>query len=54
MGKLFDIRPLEMFMEEVTKDLPAQAGNKTFPRFKKITDEKIIIQLEKISGEMYP
>jgi hypothetical protein len=47
MGKLFDIRPLEMFMEEVEKD------GKRFTRFKKITDPNIIVKLEKIAGEMY-
>lgn len=46
-GRMFDLRPLEMFMEEVTKD------GKTFPRFKKITDPAIIKELEKIKGEMY-
>ncbi|MBA3732984.1 DUF1653 domain-containing protein [Patescibacteria group bacterium] len=43
----FDNRPLEMWMEEVTKE------GKTFPRFQKITDPEIITQLEKIRGEMY-
>lgn len=46
-GKLFDLRPLAMFREVVEKD------GKTFPRFKKITDEKIIAELERIKGEMY-
>jgi hypothetical protein len=46
-GKMFDIRPLEMFMEEITKD------SKTFPRFQKITDQKIIAELERIKKEMY-
>ena len=46
-GKMFDIRPLEMFMENVTKE------GKTFPRFQKITDDKIISELEKIKMEMY-
>lgn len=46
-GKLFDLRPLEMFLEEVVKD------GKSSPRFKKITDENIIAQLEKIKKEMY-
>ena len=46
-GKMFDVRPLEMFMEEVTKD------GKTFPRFTKITDPEIITKLEKVKGEMY-
>jgi hypothetical protein len=44
----FDNRPLEMWMENVTKD------DKTFPRFQKITDEKIIAALLKIRNDMYP
>src|SRR3989344_4422054 len=40
-GKFFDIRPLSMFLEDVTKD------GKTFLRFQKITDSKIISELEK-------
>ncbi|MFZ2150307.1 MAG: DUF1653 domain-containing protein [Minisyncoccia bacterium] len=47
-GKFLDARPLEMFMENTTKE------NKTFPRFQKITDEKVITALQKIKGEMYP
>jgi len=39
IGKHYDVRPLVMFMEEVVKD------GKTFPRFAKITDEKIIAEL---------
>jgi hypothetical protein len=46
-GKFFDLRPLEMWMGNVIKD------NKTFKRFKKITDPEIIKKLEKIKGEMY-
>lgn len=46
-GKIFDIRPLSMFMEDVTKD------SKTFPRFQKITDQEIISKLEKIRDLMY-
>jgi hypothetical protein len=46
-GKFFDIRPLEIFIEKVTKD------RKTFPRFKKIVNKKIIAKLEKIKREMY-
>ena len=46
-GKLFDLRPLEMWMGEVTKN------EKTFPRFKKITDPKIISELKKVRSEMY-
>ena len=43
----FDARPLEMWMEEVTKE------GKTLPRFQKITDSVIIEQLENIRSEMY-
>ncbi len=46
-GKLFDIRPLEMWMENVTKN------GKTFPRFQKITDPKVIKELEEIKKKMY-
>lgn len=46
-GKLFDVRPLQMFLEDVTKD------GKTFPRFTKITDPAIITELTKIRDEMY-
>lgn len=47
MGKLFDVRPLAMFMENVTKD------GQTFPRFQKITDQNIISKLEEIKKEIY-
>ncbi len=46
-GKMFDIRPLEMFMENVTKD------GDTIPRFTKINDKEIISELEKIKNEIY-
>jgi hypothetical protein len=46
-GKLFDLRPLAMWMENVTKD------GKTFPRFSKITDPAVIAELESIKKEMY-
>ena len=46
-GKLFDIRPLGMFMESVTKD------GKTFPRFAKITDAAVIAELEVVRERMY-
>lgn len=46
-GQLFDLRPLSMFMEEVTKD------GQTFPRFSQITDTEIISKLEKLRDEMY-
>ncbi len=46
-GKLFYLRPLEMWIENVTK------GDKTFPRFQKITDSAVIAELQKIKLEMY-
>lgn len=46
-GKLFDLRPLSMFMENVTKD------GRTFPRFQKITDKKILAELEVTKNKMY-
>lgn len=46
-GKLFNLRPLGMFMENLTKD------GKNFPRFKKITDTKVLAVLEAIKMEMY-
>ncbi len=46
-GKMFDVRPLEMFLEKVEKD------GKSIERFTKITDAKVIAELEKIKGEMY-
>lgn len=46
-GKAFDLRPLEMFMESVTKD------GKTFPRFTKITDDVVLRELEECKIEMY-
>ncbi len=47
MGKMFDIRPLEMFMGEVEKD------GKVFQRFTQITDRDIISELKKKKEEMY-
>ena len=47
MGKMYDLRPLTMFVENVTKE------GKTFKRFQKITDEKVIAQLEEIKRKMY-
>jgi hypothetical protein len=46
-GFYSDIRPLSMFMENVEKD------GKTFERFQKITDIKIISELKKIRDQMY-
>jgi len=45
-GKIY-LRPLEMFMENVTKE------GRTFPRFNKITDLKIVTLLEKVRDGMY-
>jgi len=46
-GRLFDLRPLEMWMDMVTKD------GCTFPRFQKITDSQVIMKLELIKQRMY-
>ena len=46
-GKLFDLRPLEMWMGDVTKE------GKTFPRFARITDPAVIAELEVIRDQMY-
>ena len=46
-GRLYDLRPLDMWMGKVTKD------GKTFSRFKKIEDEAVIRELKKIKKEMY-
>ena len=43
----FDTRPLEMWMEDVTK------GGKTFPRFQRITDPEVIFELERIRDGMH-
>ncbi len=40
-------RPLDMFMEDVTKD------GKTFPRFQKIADPEVIAALAEIRDRMY-
>lgn len=46
-GKHWDARPLDSFMEPVTRD-----GN-TIERFQKITDPDLISKLEKIRDSMY-
>jgi len=46
-GKLFDLRPLGMFMENVMKD------EKILPRFTKVIDLETIVQLEAIKRRMY-
>ncbi len=47
VGKFFALRPLDMWMGEVTKN------EKTFQRFQKITDPAIIAELEVIKKKMY-
>lgn len=47
-GRLHDNRPLNMFMEPVTKE------GKVFPRFTKIRDQKVIEKLRLIRKDMYP
>ena len=47
-GKLFDLRPLAMWMGEVS------LHGKTFPRFKKITDPRVIKELELVKDKLYP
>lgn len=46
-GANYWLRPLEMFIENVTKD------EKTFPRFQKIIDPGVIAELEKAREGMY-
>lgn len=46
-GKLFDLRPLEMWMGTVEKD------GKTIPRFTKVTEPSRIEALEEIRSQMY-
>lgn len=46
-GKMFDLRPLQMWTETVEKD-----GN-VVPRFTKITDPKVIEELTAIRDNMY-
>ncbi len=46
-GKHWDVRPMKMFLEDVTKE------GKTFPRFSKITDPELIEKLKTKVVEMY-
>jgi hypothetical protein len=46
-GKMFDLRPIAMVLEPVTKD------GKTFPRFQKIEDPAIIAELVKMRDALY-
>lgn len=47
LGKLFDVRPLSMWMGDVTKE------GKTFPRFTRIEDPVVIQELEAVRNRMY-
>ncbi len=47
-GQMFDVRPLSMWMEEVTKE------GKTFPRFARVTDPTTVAELSAIRDRMYP
>ncbi|MCX6747411.1 MAG: DUF1653 domain-containing protein [Candidatus Nomurabacteria bacterium] len=47
VGKHWDVRPLSMFLEDITKD------NKTTPRFQKIVDLETINKLIEIRDFMY-
>lgn len=47
IGKHWDVRPYDMFMEQVTKD------GKTFDRFQYITDPELIKKCEELTKEMY-
>jgi len=46
-GRMYDIRPYDMFTGQVVKDGVEQ------PRFRLITDPDVIAQLEAIRDEMY-
>ncbi len=46
-ARLYDLRPLAMFMELVTKE------GKTFPRFTRITDPITVAELDQIRKELY-
>ena len=46
-GKMFDLRPLDMWMGEVENE------GKTFHRFSRITDSDVISKLDAVRKEMY-
>lgn len=46
-GKLFDLRPLLMWMGDVEKD------GKNFPRFTKVIDPEVVAKLVAIREQMY-
>lgn len=47
LGRMYDIRPLDMFMESITKD------GKSMPRFTRITDPELIERLKARRDRMY-
>ncbi len=47
-GKMFDLRPLDMFYE------PVLVGAEIRPRFAKISDPEVLKQLKAIRRQMYP
>ncbi len=47
-GKMFDVRPLDMFYE------PAMLDGVSVPRFVKIEDASVIAELKVIRQRMYP
>jgi hypothetical protein len=47
LGKLYDVRPLSMFMETVEKD------GQIIPRFTRIVDPELIERLKRRRDEMY-
>ena len=46
-GKMFDLRPLQMFYD------PATVDGKSVERFVKIVDESVIAELKAIRSQMY-
>ncbi|MEA2701959.1 MAG: hypothetical protein QOE22_668 [Candidatus Parcubacteria bacterium] len=48
LGRMYDVRPLGMFMEPVTRD------GKEQPRFSRVTDPELIGRLEERRDRMYP
>ena len=53
-GKHWDARPLKMFMENVENEQgESLLKGGRMKRFTRITDEKVIAELEKIKKEMY-
>jgi hypothetical protein len=47
LGKMFDVRPLSMFTEEVEKE------GKRLPRFSRIEDPSVVSELTRIRDGMY-